>query len=359
MGQIYRTEVKENYDSLIKDLAAKLPDFCQSYVTYLKNEKGIRTAYAYLTDIRKFVDYLEGSSIYEGIDFYHCDSKTAVEKITYQDILTYLELNKHYEKMDGDKAILYETSQAAIARTKCSLRSFFSYYASKEDCSTTLQSKIDAQKVMTKPIVYLDRSQLDKLLEVIYDENLNAGKRYFPLTCKRDYAILVLMVGTGIRVSELVGLDINDVIFTENYSYIYVDRKGGDRDRVYLPPEAIKALQSYIKEGRDILMPSKKTTALFVSTRQERITVRAVQRLVKEYSTLAGIDEQITPHTMRKTFATNLYIETGNIGMVAKALHHSSVDTTNKYYASDDENTKKSASEYIQAALFSKESSGK
>ena len=142
---------------------------------------------------------------------------------------------------------------------------------------------------------------------------------------------MTLLLGTGIRVSECVGLDITDVDFRNNG--IKVHRKGGAEVVVYFGDEVRTALLNYLEERNTIEAVEGSTNALFLSLQKKRIGVRAVENLVKKYSKLITTMKNITPHKLRSTYGTSLYRETGDIYLVADVLGHKDVNTTKKHYA--------------------------
>ena len=175
---------------------------------------------------------------------------------------------------------------------------------------------------------------------------VKAQQKYQKITAKRDFAILSLFLGTGIRVSECVGININDVDL-ENNAFI-VTRKGGNQVVLYFPPEVAEALADYMEERADTEALPGHENALFLSLQRRRITQRAVQNLVKKYASVAApLKSRISPHKLRSTYATNLYNETGDIYLVADVLGHTSVDTTRKHYADMTDARRKMAAEHV------------
>ena len=165
---------------------------------------------------------------------------------------------------------------------------------------------------------------------------------YHKKTGTRDLAILTLLLGTGIRVSECVGLDLNDVDFDNQR--LKVRRKGGYEDLVYFGEEVADALQDYLKERNRIIPLPGHEEAFFLSMQNRRLTVRSVENLVKKYTSRVTTVKKITPHKLRSTYGTTLYQETGDIYLVADVLGHKDVNTTRKHYAAmKDENRRKAA----------------
>ena len=154
------------------------------------------------------------------------------------------------------------------------------------------------------------------------------------------------MLGTGIRVSECVGLDINDVDFKNNG--IKIHRKGGQEVIVYFGDEVCEALLNYMEEREQKTPLEGHTNALFLSLQNKRISVRSVENLVKKYSSLVTNLKNITPHKLRSTYGTNLYRETGDIYLVADVLGHKDVNTTKKHYAALEDERRRKAAQYVR-----------
>ena len=189
-------------------------------------------------------------------------------------------------------------------------------------------------KIHEKPIIRLNKNEMSRMLELAQsgDHLTDHQQKFQKITAKRDYAILSLFLGTGIRVSECVGINIGDVDL-ENNAFI-VTRKGGNQVVLYFPPEVAEALADYMQERSRTEAVEGHEDALFLSLQRKRITQRAVQNLVKKYAAVAApLKSKISPHKLRSTYATNLYNETGDIYLVADVLGHTSVDTTRKHYA--------------------------
>ncbi len=154
--------------------------------------------------------------------------------------------------------------------------------------------------------------------------------------------MLTLLLGTGIRVSECVGLDIQDLDFDTNGMRIL--RKGGSEVILYFGDEVREALLDYLDERELITAKEGSEDALFLSMQRSRISVRAVENLVKKYSRTVTTLKNITPHKLRSTYGTQLYKETGDIYLVADVLGHKDVNTTRKHYAAiEDERRRKAA----------------
>ena len=203
-------------------------------------------------------------------------------------------------------------------------------------------------KIHEKNIIRLDVDEVSRLLdEVESGENLTERQRkYHDKTRQRDLALMTLLLGTGIRVSECVGLDMEDVDFRNNG--IRIHRKGGAEVVVYFGEEVRTALLDYMVERQKITAEDGSVHALFLSMQNRRIGVRSVENLVKKYAKLVTSLKHITPHKLRSTYGTSLYRETGDIYLVADVLGHKDVNTTRKHYAALDDERRRSAAKYVK-----------
>jgi site-specific recombinase XerD len=153
-----------------------------------------------------------------------------------------------------------------------------------------------------------------------------------------------LFLGTGIRISELVGIDMNDLDMDVNG--FKITRKGGNQTILYFSDEVRQALDDYIDErAQNPLLDNE--PALFVSLQNKRITVRAVEKLVKKYASITSPLKHITPHKLRSTYGTNLYKETNDIYVVAEVLGHKDINTTKKHYAAISDDIKRAAANKV------------
>ena len=165
-------------------------------------------------------------------------------------------------------------------------------------------------------------------------------------TKTRDVAMLSLFLGTGIRISECVGINVDDIDF-ENSAFT-VTRKGGNRVILYFNEEVKEALQNYLVDRAKIKDLKETENALFLSLQKKRMNVRSVQELVKKYSLLSTPLKRITPHKLRSTYGTNLYRETKDIYIVADVLGHKDVNTTKKHYAAISEDIRRDAANKVK-----------
>ena len=259
------------------------------------------------------------------------------------DIEEYLSFLTYYEK-DGQ---IYRNHEEGKARKLATLNTFFSYFHKKEMIQKNAPSVVDVPKIKEKNIIRLDANEVAQLIDNIESgEKLTKSQKVWHNRNRlRDLAIVVTLLGTGVRVTELVGLDISDLDFDNGA--MRVIRKGGNEDIVYFGEETEEMLRNYLEE-RLVMEPEPgHENALFISQKNTRITVRSVERLVKKYASTATV-KKITPHKLRSTYGTSLYQETGDIYLVADVLGHKNVNTTRKHYAAMKEDNKRKAANLVQ-----------
>jgi site-specific recombinase XerD len=256
------------------------------------------------------------------------------------DIEEYMEYLK-YRFNDRNQEVT--NKERGIMRKISSLKSFYNYYYRNERLQNNPAALIQLPKLHEKEIIRLDVDEVALLLdEVEKGESLTEKqKAYHEKTKIRDLALLTLLLGTGIRVSECVGLDLNDIDFKNGG--IRIHRKGGKEVTVYFGTEVEDALLDYLEERNQMIAEEGSENALFLSMQKKRIAVRSVENLVKKYSRLVTPLKKITPHKLRSTYGTSLYKETGDIYLVADVLGHSDVNTTKKHYAALEDERRRSA----------------
>ena len=264
-----------------------------------------------------------------------------LDSLSPTDIEEYIDYLSSY-KLDGVK---HSCKEQAKERKVSTLRALFKYFYKKEKIANNVMTKVDTPKKHAKPIIRLDVNEVvDILDEAENGENLEGRQKSFHcITSVRDEAMLSLFLGTGIRISECVGLNRKDINFEDN-SFV-VTRKGGSTSILYFSEEVADALRRYIAWLDDQILEKTEfgkrvsdKDALFISIKGGRMTPRAVQLMVKKYAKIIAPFKKITPHKLRSTYGTNLYHETHDIFVVADVLGHKDVNTTRKHYAamSDD-----------------------
>lgn len=333
----------------LRDLMYSLPSFTLEFFRGIEQTTSSKTRIAYAYDLRVFFEYLKQNHK----EFKNVSTASlkinCLDKILPDDIEMYLEYLNYYIKDDDmDSPVYHTNSERGKARKLASLRTFYNYFYKKQKISTNPALLVELPKIHDKHITRLEVDEVAKLLdEVESGENLTKSqKRFHAYTKNRDLAILTLLLGTGIRVSECVGLNIDDIDFEVNG--IKITRKGGNEVVVYFGEEVKEALLTYLDERTKMnTMPSHEK-ALFLSMQNKRLGVRSVQNLVKKYSQLITKLKNISPHKLRSTYGTNLYRETGDIYLVADVLGHKDVNTTKKHYAQIEDERRRMAAKAIK-----------
>ncbi len=340
----YYEDINIKNEVKLRKLLENLPSFCKQFFIGIEPTTASRTRLAYAYDIGCFFDYLHTvNPVCQKMDITQIPL-SILDEITPMDIEEYLSYLKFYEK-DG---VEHTNDERGLKRKLASLRSFYRYYYKNSLIENDPAVKVDMPKIHEQAITRLDVDEVANLLdEVESGEQLTERQqKYHEKTKIRDVAMLTLLLGTGIRVSECVGLDMEDVDFRNNG--IKIHRKGGAEVVVYFGEEVRDALLAYMVERQKITAADGSTNALFLSMQNKRISVRAVENLVKKYSKLVTNLKHITPHKLRSTYGTSLYRETGDIYLVADVLGHKDVNTTRKHYAAIDDDRRRSAAKYVK-----------
>ena len=340
----YQIERARLYTRKTRDILSKLPPFTLDYFRGIENTTAPLTRYAYAIDLRGFFQYLVAE-----IDEFHGRSLPSLtvkdmDKIRPYHIEMYLAQMTLYTKDERE----LENHERAKARKIATLRSFFKYYFKNEELFSNVAALVDLPKLHEKAIIRLDPNEVANLLDMAEagDGLTDRQKKYHESTKLRDMAILTLFLGTGIRISELVGLNVTDVDF-DSAAFV-VTRKGGKEDILNFGSEVDKALRDYLAVRGDVVALPGHEQAFFLSMQRKRITVRAVENLVKKYARIAAPLKKITPHKLRSTYGTMLYHETQDIYLVADVLGHKDVNTTKKHYAAASEDHKRIAAKKIR-----------
>lgn len=340
----YHEQINIDNNVRLRSLVAELPRFCSLYFRGIEPTTSSRTRIAYAYDLKVFFTFLiQSNPLFKGKTMKDIPMD-ALDQIKAIDIEEYLEYLNYYKREEKE----FINEETGKKRKLITLRSFYNYYFKKELIHSNPAQLVDIPKLHEKEIIRLDIDEIVRLLdEVESGENLtDAQKRYHNKTAKRDLAIMTLLLGTGIRVSECVGLDINDVDFDNDG--IKILRKGGNEVIVYFGEEVRESLLNYLEEREQVVTQEGHANALFLSMQRRRISVKSVENLVKKYSKLVTKLKTITPHKLRSTYGTNLYRETGDIYLVADVLGHKDVNTTRKHYAAIEDARRRSAASAVQ-----------
>lgn len=324
----------------MRNVLEELPSFSKQFFRGIENSTSSKTRLAYAYDLRVFFEYLHKTNSSCGKMEIKDFPLSLLDHITREDIEEYLEYITYYQKDERE----ITNDERGKSRKLASLRSFYNYFYQSELIEKNPAVLIPMPKLHEKEIIRLDADEVAVLLDQAEDgSKLTKNQlKYHEKTKVRDVALLTLLLGTGIRVSECVGIDLEDIDFKNNG--IKIRRKGGYETAVYFGDEVERALKDYLEQRHHIIPLSGHEHALFLSIQNRRITVRAVENLVKKYASNVTSLKKITPHKLRSTYGTSLYRETGDIYLVADVLGHKDVNTTRKHYAAlEDERRRKAA----------------
>lgn len=315
-------ETERKINARIAELLPRMPDYVRKYVRSIRNSTSPRTQYEYLLDITALLDYISGPAPYPALD--------ALGGLDKEFFEAYMETLLSYEK-DGR---VRTNGRASLQRKLVSLRRFFGYLYKNDMIRDNPISKVEMPKVGKKAIIRLENGEPARLLDTVArtDGLTNKQEDYARKQSCRDAAIISLLLATGMRVSELAELDVSDIDMDKCQARIV--RKGGNESVVYFSDTARDALTAWLDDRTLTLADNAdKEPALFLSSRKTRMSVRAIQQMVRKHAARAVPLKRITPHKLRATFATELYKVTGDIYLVADALGHSDVNTTKEHYA--------------------------
>ena len=340
----YQQKDIENIKKL-REMMKELPPFCTEFFRGIEPRTSTRTRIAYAYDLSVFFDFLKKENPVfakmERMDFKleQLDQITVTDLEEYMEYLKYRFNEQNHEIMNQERGIMRKIS---------SLKSFYNYFFRTEKLATNPAALVRLPKLHDKEIIRLDVDEVALLLDAVEQgEGLTEKQKAFhKRTRLRDLALLTLLLGTGIRVSECVGLDINDVDFKNGG--IHIHRKGGKEVTVYFGSEVENALQDYLDERFGIIPEEGSEQALFLSMQRKRMNVRSVENLVKKYARQVTTTKKITPHKLRSTYGTALYQETGDIYLVADVLGHKDVNTTKKHYAALDDSRRRQAATAVK-----------
>lgn len=308
------------------ELCAKLPDFLQNYCYSGLSEHGILTRTSYVRDILIFLRFAIENFPYfpdkEPVELELSD----LAQITANDINTYLMYMK--EK--------YELSDATRAKRKTSISMMYRYLV---DTERKLEyNPVSGSRKVTIPekdfVVYLTEEEQNILLNGIYTGKGMTKRELVlhPRYVKRDLAIIFLFLDMGLRVSELQGIDIGDIDFSD--CSVIVNRKRNKFQKLWFSDQSREYLSDYIEQRRQLNELLSSDTPLFVTLKGDRLSVRAIQIMLQKYlnACLPEKANVISIHKLRSSFAMEFYKKSGgDILALQKRLGHSSISTTNIY----------------------------
>lgn len=273
--------------------------YVNEFIQYLAVERGLaqNTLESYGRDLRQFHAYLEHGQL----DFIKDSNRNT--------ILSYLN-----NLQNKGRAV------STISRNLAAIKSFYQYLVRERYLDKDPAAHLESPKLEKK---------LPKILSINEVEELLKQPNTFLPTGLRDKAMLELLYATGIRVSELISLNISDINLDMGYIKCY--GKGAKERIVPLGSIAAKCVQEYINRGRGKLVRTYDEAALFVNHHGNRLTRQGFWKIIKKYSQEANINKEITPHTLRHSFATHLLENGADLRSVQEMLGHADISTTQIY----------------------------
>ncbi len=335
-SDFYSQRNNKNIETIDRLLQEDLPPFCLDYFMGIDSVTSTLTRLNYAHDLKIFFDFMckkryGKSKAVKDISLFD------LENITNNDIEYFLVYLSHYEY----SGVNHSCNERAKARKLSSVRAMFKYFFNKGQISVDNSAKVSTPKLHEKPIIRLDGNEIYGIIDTAESGNgLSPHQRAWHEKNKvRDTAIIILFLGTGIRISELVGLNNVDLNFKDN-SFL-VTRKGGNKSILFFDDDVAAALIRYLDYKSECGLPNGDDDALFLSSQKTRITVRSVENLVQKYAKIVSPLKKISPHKLRSTYGTQLYKATGDIYIVADVLGHKDVNTTRKHYAAISEDARR------------------
>jgi len=277
----------------------------KKYEEYLKHEKDAseHTVKNYMADLYQFDGYMQKN---------HANiansGKTGLTKIDHNIVRSYL------------STLFGKNNPASIARKLASLRSFFKYWIKEGVLSANPAKDVATPKVPKR---------LPKFLTVDEVGTLLSSPTSTDILALRDKSMMEVMYASGLRVSELVGLDTDHVSLGEGV--VKVLGKGRKERVVPIGQKAQTALATYFARREELLDKSHPSKAVFLNRQGERITPRSVERMVQKYLRISGIQKEVTPHVLRHSFATHMLNSGADLRGIQELLGHTSLSTTQKY----------------------------
>ena len=267
------------------------------FLEFLENDKKLseNTLQSYRRDIIQFEEYLDSERL-------------SYSKMNQQEIKKYIE----YLKKIGKKT-------STISRNLASIRSFYQFLLRTKKVKVDPTDGMQSPKIEKKAPSILSTDEVELLLEQPSDADLKGV---------RDKAMLEFAYATGMRVTEIISLNISDVNFEQSY---VVCNSVGKKRNIPLGTISLKALQEYVKNARPIMIKSEDEEALFVNVNGKRLTRQGFWKIIKYYKEQAHINKDITPHILRHSFATHLLQNGADLKSIQMMLGHSDISSTSIY----------------------------
>ena len=327
----------------LADLLLQLPPCCEAFFRAIADQTQELTRLNYAYDLRLFFQYvIKQLSTFSGMELRDITPE-CLRRLTTEDIERFLADITYYEK-DG---LARANHHHGKGRKLSAIRTLLQFWFERDVLDGNVGAKVHRAKTRETTITRLSEEEVAELLDTA-----ELGGRLTPTqqafhqkTAARDAAILTLFLGTGMRISELCGINLND--HDAATQTIRITRKGGKQAIIYYGDEVAQALAAWQSERDGIEPLPGHENALFLSLQRRRITPRSVENLVGKYAKIVSPLKNISPHKLRSTYGTALYRNTGDIYLVAEVLGHKDVNTTRKHYAAMDEDRKRDAANAV------------
>ena len=353
----YKEESRYKTEKKTKALLIAAPPYVAAFHAHMQGgRREALTIHAYIRDVLEFLSYEK-----EMLAGRYQDTPLSALPLTLFDQLTPRDLEEYRDYLRHVRMV----ANSSAKRKLSALSVFFRYLLSEGDIEKNPMAEFDYPLENRHRIIHLDSDLSQRLLAGVLandkyllvsgegtDQTWSVIEIPEDIRCRREplvlrnYAILRLFLGSGLRVSELVGLDLSDIHFSR--SSVTIIQKGGDETEVFFNETVADALRAYIyaqappgssksRTGRAALGPKKGCEAVFITTRGNRMSVRAVELMVKEMAQtyLPDYDDKdiFSPHKLRATCATRILAQTGNVALASRQLNHKGVAVTAAFYA--------------------------
>jgi integrase/recombinase XerD len=281
----------------------------QAFLNFLEVEKGYaeNTIAAYQNDLNQFYEYLQAEKAVE-----KPESWDEVNKSIVVDYIERLKKNGGY-------------ASSTVARKVAAIKSFFHFLVAEGELKEDPTFALDSPKVKKRLPKAITPGEIEQLLQA--PANKESGPKAL-----RDSALLEMLYASGMRVTELVSLDLSDIEFKNGGKVRVRSKRSSAREReIPITESALKVLKNYIKNGREQLLHDLNEPALFVNNRGQRLTRQGLWLIIKHYVEEIGISTEVTPHTLRHSFAAHKLSQGKSLQDIQKLLGHANISTTQVY----------------------------
>ncbi|MBN1991241.1 MAG: tyrosine recombinase [Anaerolineae bacterium] len=286
-----------------------MKDRVQSFLNFLEAEKKYaeNTIAAYQNDLNQFYHHLQADKQTQ-----KPESWVQVDKKSVVDYIEHLKNSGEY-------------ASSTVARKVAAIKSFFHFLVAEGDIKEDPTFALDSPKVKKRLPKAMTPGEVERLLQAPAKES---GYK-----AQRDLALLEMLYASGMRVTELVSLDVSDIEFENNGGTVRVrSKRSNARDRVIpISESTLKILKDYINNGRDQLLHDPEEPALFLNNRGQRLTRQGLWLIIKHYVETVGISAEVTPHTLRHSFAAHKLSQGKSLQDIQKLLGHANISTTQVY----------------------------